>query len=144
MATESTRPLLVPQNRKLRHVRGLSLRNLTFTRPRGRTIDDAALNKSPAKMEALRLSHEHQLQHALSDDDLRPHAARRRSTHLANASTSPLSRQKAIEAALDARLADAFFSLHIHDDNDTDDEPVYISEVQERATVQHLHLLGVR
>lgn len=128
MSAEPTRPLLLPQNRKLRHLRGLSLRNLVFTRSRGRTIDDAALNKSSAKLESLR--NPPQLHHALSSGDLRPPAGRRRSSNLASA--DPLTRQKRFEDALDSRLADAFFSLHV----DGEDDPVYISEVAARATVR--------
>ncbi|AEO69848.1 bc45f02b-37b3-40d3-b2ac-ed02082c5d8f [Thermothielavioides terrestris] len=126
MSTEPTRPLLLPQNRKLRHLRGISLRNLTFSRPRGHAIDDAALNKSPAKLESLRDAP--QLHHALSSEDLRPPAGRRRSTNLAN--DSPAARQKKLEDVFESRLADAFFSLHV----DAEEDPVYISEVAERAT----------
>ncbi|KAM7183001.1 UV radiation resistance associated protein [Rhypophila sp. PSN 637] len=128
MSTESsTRPLLLPQNRKLRHLRGIYLRNLTFTRPRGHTIDDTSLNKSPAKLKTIRETA--QLHHAASSEELklRPSAGRRRSTNLANA--SPLTRQKKLEETFDARLADCFFSLHV----DGEEEPVYISEVSERA-----------
>ena len=128
MSTESTRPLLLPQNRKLRHLRGIALRNLAFSRPRGRTIDDAALNKSPAKLESLRNTP--RLHHALSSEALRPPAARRRSMNLANA--SPATRQKQFEETFDSRLADAFFSLHVEGQED----PIYISEVEERATVR--------
>ncbi|KAK0631439.1 putative UV radiation resistance protein [Immersiella caudata] len=126
MSAEHTRPLLLPQNRKLRHLRGIFLRNLTLARPRGRTIDDAALNKSPEKLEALREAP--QLQHARSSEALRPLAGRRRSTNLAGA--TPVTRQKKIETAFDSKLADAFFSLHV----DGDEEPVYVSEIAERAT----------
>ncbi|KAK4038997.1 UV radiation resistance protein and autophagy-related subunit 14-domain-containing protein [Parachaetomium inaequale] len=127
MSAEPTRPLLLPQNRKLRHLRGIALRNLAFSRPRGRTIDDAALNNaSPAKLEALRTTP--RLHHALSSEDLRPPTARRRSTNLAGA--SPASRQKQVEDVFDSKLADAFFSLHV----ERREEPIYISEVEERAT----------
>lgn len=128
MSAEPTRPLLLPHNRKLRHLRGISLRNLTFSRPRGRTIDDAALNKSPAKIEALRNTPH--LHHALSSEDLRPPAARRRSTNLANASS--VTRQKKFEDVFDSRLADAFFTLHVQGEED----PIYISETEDRATVR--------
>ena len=128
MSTEATRPLLLPHNRKLRHLRGISLRNLTFSRPRGRTIDDAALNKSPSKIESLRDTP--QLHHALSSEDLRPPGARRRSTNLANA--SPVTRQKRFEDLFDNKLADAFFTLHVEDK----EEPIYISETADRATVR--------
>ncbi len=128
MSTESnTRPLLLPQNRKLRHLRGLYLRNLSFVRPRGRTIDDAAINKSPGKLEALRETP--QLHHALSTESLRPATGRRRSTNLANA--SPFTRQKRLEYTVESRIADAFFSLHCEGEEDA----IYVSEVAERATV---------
>lgn len=127
MSPESnTRPLLLPQNRKLRHLRGIYLRNLSFVRPRGRTIDDAAINKSPGKLEALRETH--QLHHALSTESLRPVAGRRRSTNLANA--SPFTRQKKLEYTVESRIADAFFSLHCEGEEDA----IYVSEVAERAT----------
>lgn len=128
MSTESTRPLLLPQNRKLRHLRGIYLRNLSFVRPRGRTIDDTAINKSPAKLEALRDTH--QLHHAVSNDSLRQPRERRRSTNLSNA--SPFTRQKRLEYAVENRVADAFFSLHCEGEED----PIYISEAAERATVR--------
>ncbi len=76
MSAESTRPLLLPQNRKLRHLRGIALGSLAFSRPRGRTIDDAALNKTPAKLESLRNAPP--LHHALSSEDLRSPSGRRR------------------------------------------------------------------
>ncbi|KAK0657815.1 putative UV radiation resistance protein [Cercophora newfieldiana] len=126
MSAESTRPLLLPQNRKLRHLRGIYLRNLTLARPRGRTIDDAALNKSPGKLEALREAP--QLQHARSSEALRPLAGRRRSTNLAGA--TPVTRQKKLEYAFDTKLADTFFSLHV----EGEEEPIYTSEIAERAT----------
>ena len=120
----------MPQNRKLRHLRGIWLRNLTFSRPRGRTIDDAQLNKATkAKLDALRDSQSHSLHHTHSSENLRPVPGRRRSTNLANA--SPITRQKRIEDTLENKLADAFFSLHV----EGEDEPLYVSEVAERATV---------
>lgn len=128
MSAEQTRPLLLPHNRKLRHLRGIALRNLTFSRPRVRTIDDAALNKSPAKLESLRNAH--QLHHALSSEDLRPPAGRRRSTNLANA--SPVTRKKRFENLFDSKLADAFFTLHV----EGEEEPIYISETADHATVR--------
>ena len=124
MASEGLRPLLLPQNRRLRHLQGISLRNLTLTRPRGYTIDDAALNKTPAKIEALR---EPQLQHAQSSDNLnakiRPGKPRRRSTIWTG--QSPGYRQKKLEDVIEGGMADTFFSLHCEDV----DEPIYVSEV---------------
>ncbi|TVY12847.1 UV radiation resistance-associated gene protein [Lachnellula arida] len=123
MASEASRPLLLPQNRKLRHLQGIYLRNLTLTRPRGQTIDDAALNKTSQKREP-------QLHHAQSSEELRPtQKGRRRSSNWGAA--SPVSRQKKLEDVIDARMADTFFSLHV--EGRESDEPVYISEVVEKA-----------
>jgi hypothetical protein len=123
--------MLLPQNRKVRHLRGIYLRNLSFVRPQGRTIDDAGVG----------LAKNHQgndapppLHHSASSESLRPRPLRRRSTNLAN--TNPVARQKMLEAALDAHVADVFFSLHV------EEEPVYISETGTRATVCYEHHLG--
>jgi hypothetical protein len=130
MSTKPSRPLLLAQNRKLRHLKGVYIRNLSFVRPKGRTADDAALNKSPTKLEALRETP--QLHHARSSESLpslRPKQPRRRSTNLAHA--SPLTRQRKLEYAIDSRVADAFFSLHC----EGEEEPIYISETIEHSTV---------
>lgn len=130
MPPPESRPLLLSQNRKLRHLRGIYLRNLSFVRPRGRTIDDTLLNATPAKIEALHDAPH--LHHALSSDNIRPQAPRRRSTALAQA--SPLTRQRMLQLTVDGRAADVFFSLHCEDE----EEPVYISELKEHATVSSL------
>lgn len=155
------RPWLLPCNRKLRHLQGITLRNLTLatphTRARTRTIDDDALPstlKSPTKALALRESKG--LAHSRSSGDLtatggdelrgngsishgasagkrpqRPNVGkglRRRSTMEWQGAT-PQVRQKKLEDITDSRMADTFFSLHV----DELDEPVYISEVVEKA-----------
>ncbi|KAF7910905.1 uncharacterized protein EAF01_002414 [Botrytis porri] len=126
MSSEASRPLILPQNRKLRHLQGIYVRNLTLSRPRGKTIDDAGLNKSPQKLEALR--RESQLHHAQSSGDLRPSARTRRSS--SNwVGASPSIRQKKLEDVRDSRMADSFFTLHCEGQND----PIYISEVVEKA-----------
>ncbi|KAJ4397801.1 hypothetical protein N0V93_002038 [Gnomoniopsis smithogilvyi] len=122
---ESSRPVLLPQNRKIRHLQGIFLRNLTFDRPRGKTIDDSAFKHSPGKVESLRENA--QLHHSASSENLRPGSARRRSTNLGNA--TPIVRQKHLEASIDKRVADVFFSLHV----EGEEEPVYISETGERS-----------
>lgn len=134
MATESSRPLLLPQNRRLRHLQGIYLRNLTLTRPRGVTIDDATLNKTPEKLEALREAlRDPQLHHAASSDNLnakiRPNGMRRRSTIWAG--QSPAYRQKKLEDVIENGMVDTFFSLHCAGEK----EPIYISEVVEKAMV---------
>lgn len=126
MATEHRAPLLLPQNRKLRHLEGIWLRNLSFARPKGRTTDDVALNTSPSKMGALHDGTK--LHHALSSESLRPKARRRASTLTQD---TPFSEQKKLQAMYDSWIADAFFSLHC----EGADDPVYVSEKQERKTV---------
>ncbi|KAH7132160.1 UV radiation resistance protein and autophagy-related subunit 14-domain-containing protein [Dendryphion nanum] len=154
------RPWLLPYNRKLRHLQGIAIRNLTLipaqSRPRTRTIDDEAIPstlKSPTK--ALALMEQRGLAHSRSSSDLKssedsarhtsdavrengsPKKAsrptmgkglRRRST-MEWSGASPLTRQRKLEDVIGARMADTFFSLHIDDQT----EPVYISEVVEKA-----------
>lgn len=125
---ESSRPVLLAQNRKIRHLQGIFLRNLSFNRPQGQTTDDSAVKHSPGKAESLRENA--QLHHSASSENLRPATARRRSTNLGNA--TPFTRQKHLEASIDKRVADAFFTLHVLGE----DEPIYISEMAERSTVR--------
>ncbi|KAF2733917.1 UV radiation resistance-associated gene protein [Polyplosphaeria fusca] len=154
------RPWLLPYNRKLRHLQGITIRNLTLTptpsRQHGKTIDDEAIPstlKSPTKALALRESRG--LAHSRSSSDLkssegdpkrssrhltpqssptkstRPGAGkgmRRRST-LEWSGATPLVRQRKLEDIARDRMADTFFTLHV----DGDAEPVYISEVAEKA-----------
>lgn len=128
---EPSRPLLLPRNRKIRHLRGIFLRNLTFDRPLRKTADDSAVKHSPAKVESLREAS--QLHHSASSENLRPGAARRSSTNLGSA--TPLTRQRHLEASIDKRVAHVFFSLHVQAEH----EPVYISETGQRATVRTPH-----
>ncbi|KIW00287.1 uncharacterized protein PV09_08177 [Verruconis gallopava] len=180
------RPWLYPYNRRLRHLHGISIRNLALslaqTRPRGNTtVDDAALPtslRSPAK--ALAQQEQKTLEHSRSITDLKALAEsedsgdgdtlnmgsskkpvstsegvqrndaspskrpptlrrlRRRST-IDWQNSSSLYRQKKLEDAIGANMADVFFSLHVPDHHRHDggvkpeDEPVYISEVVPRT-----------
>ena len=124
MAAEDSRPRLLPQNRRIRHLKGIYVRNLTLSRPRGRTIDDGALNKTSQKLESLRVSDPH---HTRASSELRPPKLRRASTNWAAA--SPGFRQKKLEDVIDSRMADTFFSLHV----EGMEEPIYLSEVVEKA-----------
>lgn len=69
-------PLITCQNRRIRHLHGITIRNLALaqpsSRPRGKTIDDDAIPstlKTPAKALAQRESRK--LEHARSSTDLR-------------------------------------------------------------------------
>ncbi|KAI2626107.1 UV radiation resistance protein and autophagy-related subunit 14-domain-containing protein [Hypomontagnella submonticulosa] len=119
---------MLPQNRRLRHLQGIYLRNLSFTRPSGRATDDLDADLLSNKLQARLDGPNPQLHHAHSSESLLPTRAnaRRRST-LVN--VSPITRQKQLEYTVESRAADVFFSLHCNEK----DEPVYISEVGERA-----------
>ena len=145
-----------PQNRKLRHLQGISLRNLTLSSPhtriRGKTIDDESLPhalKTPAKILSQR---ENKLEHSRSSSDLRsppkanvsaevddievdaltrpkpPNKLRRRST-LNWTNAPPRARQTKLEDVARERMADTWFSLHCS----CMDEPIYVSEIIEKA-----------
>ncbi|KAI0390616.1 putative UV radiation resistance protein [Xylariaceae sp. FL0594] len=119
---------MLSQNRRLRHLHGLYLRNLSFTRPHGRATDDfdadLSSNKPPPDAQP-----RPNLHHAHSSEDLRPRAnTRRRSTTLAT--TTPVTRQKQLEYTVESRAADVFFSLHC----EGEEGPVYISEVGQRSS----------
>lgn len=145
------------KNRKLRHLQGISLRNLALSPPRprsrGKTIDDESLPyalKTPAK--ALAQRETHKLEHSRSSNDLksspskssgalktensdsdapaklRPRKPRRRST-LNWSNAPPRVRQNKLECVARERMADTWFSLHCSGL----EEPIYVSEVIEKA-----------
>ncbi|KAI9736129.1 MAG: hypothetical protein M1834_001013 [Cirrosporium novae-zelandiae] len=150
------RPYLLSSNRKLRHLQGISIRNITLTptsggRSRGRTIDDESLPtslRSPAKIlsqhDTKKLEHSHSYTDLKSNDTLstngaigyhandtkRPPAGilRRRST-LNWSDASPDARQKKLEDVIGARMPDTWFSLHCPGLED----PIYVSEMAKKA-----------
>lgn len=140
------RPWLYAWNRRLRHLQGISIRNLVVTPPptraRTKTIDDDDIPntlKTPSKI--LSQSDNHSLHPSRSFTDLKSHASqhdntkepairssRRRSTLFWN-DPNPRTRQVKLEDITNSRMADTFFSLHCEGLN----EPVYISETVDRA-----------
>lgn len=152
------RPRLLAQNRKLRHLRGLSLRNLSFAPPAHilRSADDADIpTRAPRKkLAALQESASDvttpttgALHPSRSSENLsRTEPVRRssggahragappvqRRASLSNAQSSPVSRQRQLEDLADAAVGHVFFSLHLPTNPE---EPVYISEIGERSAV---------
>jgi hypothetical protein len=122
------------------------VRNLVVTPPairaRGKTIDDDDIpNTLQTASKILSQKENHLLHSSRSFTDLQSHASkdgsankepamrpRRRSTLFWN-DPNPRTRQFKLEDIINSRMADSFFSLHCEDL----DEPVYISEVVERA-----------
>ena len=142
------------QNRRLRHLHGISVRNLRLVpgAPNGRTrtADDEAVPsslRSPMKVLAERETKG--LAHSRSSNDLRPdpkkgevHDPKARSRSARSTSNSfrrrnavewadanALDGQERFEHAISSRMADTFFSLHV----DHVDDAVYISEVVPKA-----------
>ncbi|PNY25562.1 UV radiation resistance-associated protein, partial [Tolypocladium capitatum] len=133
---EPRRPRLLAQNRKLRHLKGLSLRGLSFAPTHLRTADDAELTRGPGTLGAVReapLLHASRSSDGLRQDGLRADKRRPkqqpRRTSLSLAHATPTSRQKKLEALADGSVGDVFFSLHVGGDA----EPVYVSEVRQRS-----------
>lgn len=154
-ADRREQPFLYTWNRRLRHLHGVSLRNLNLSsassRPRGKTITDDDYNlKTAAK--ALARDESHTLHHAKSYDQLsKPVAAPRQNANRAStsnerrgkglqrptggtlrrrstlhwATSNPRTRQNKLEAVEVYRLVTSWFSLH----HDAFEEPIYISEV---------------
>lgn len=149
------------QNRRLRHLQGISIRNLNIAPPvgrlRGRTIaDDDVPYKSPAKRikdEAKTLHHSRSSSdlsspakkpalgltkastNYMKDDEkaIRPggHRLRRRST-LHWTGASPRQRQQKLEDVAAERMADTWFSIHRQSKEKDMVEPIYVSEVMKK------------
>lgn len=113
-------------------MKGIYLRNLTFTRPRGRTIDDSAIQPLPKRDDGLDAAP--QLHHAASSESLRK--LRRRSTIGTSAGFTPQVRQEKLEQSIETKVADVFVSIYA----DSTEEPIYLSETIARATVSALSL----
>ncbi|KAE8325579.1 UV radiation resistance protein and autophagy-related subunit 14-domain-containing protein [Aspergillus sergii] len=143
------RSWLFPSNRKLRHLQGISIRNLVVdppSRTRGKTIDDEDIPnsfQSPSKILAQDASRP--LNHSRSFTNLKsvnaagdkcitrePPSRRqpqRRNT-LPWSDPNPRTRQVKLEDITRSRMADTWFSMHC----DKIEEPVYVSEVVKYAT----------
>ncbi|KAL2817720.1 UV radiation resistance protein and autophagy-related subunit 14-domain-containing protein [Aspergillus cavernicola] len=141
---------LFPSSRKLRHLQGVSVRNLVVNPPsraRGKTIDDEDIPNSlqtPSKILAqdasrslhqsrsfsnLKTSTASDEQSNRSEQRLPLRQARRKSTLLPWSDPNPQIRQVKLEDIARSRMANTWFSIHC----DGLDEPVYVSEIVEDA-----------
>ncbi|KAJ6006043.1 hypothetical protein N7451_003987 [Penicillium sp. IBT 35674x] len=135
-------------NRKLRHLHGISVRNLVVTPPinraRGKTIDDDDIPNaltSPSKILAQNESRSLHSSRSFTDLNSRSNSqshaepklvrreSRRRSLLPWN-DPNPRTRRVSLEDITKSRMADTWVSIHCDDV----DEPVYISEVVSKAT----------
>ncbi|KAL4901639.1 hypothetical protein BDW74DRAFT_159852 [Aspergillus multicolor] len=143
------RPFHFPSSRKLRHLQGVSIRNLVVNPPsraRGKTIDDEDIPnslQSPSKILARETNRSLNHSRSFSNLESSPIAgnqnvrtqqriplrqARRQSTLPWN-DPDPQMRQLKLEDITRSRMANTWFSIHC----DGIDEPVYVSEVVEDA-----------
>ncbi|KAJ5894281.1 hypothetical protein N7495_005972 [Penicillium taxi] len=141
------RAWLYASNRKLRHLHGVSIRNLIATPPssraRGKTIDDHDIPNanSPSKIFAQRDSRS--LHPSRSFTDLKSRSLQdlpaetrngsplpRRRSSLPWNDPNPQKRQINLEGIMKSRMADSWFSLHC----EGIDNPVYVSEVIDQST----------
>ncbi|KAJ5558781.1 hypothetical protein N7461_002753 [Penicillium sp. DV-2018c] len=140
------RPWLYAWNRRLRHLQGISIRNLVVTPPptraRGKTIDDDDIpNTLRTTSKILSQTENPPLHSSRSFTDLKSHtsqhedskepatrSSRRRSTLFWN-DPNPRTRQVKLEDITNSRMVDSFFSLH----GEGLSEPIYISETVHRA-----------
>ncbi|KAL9076860.1 MAG: hypothetical protein Q9157_003527 [Trypethelium eluteriae] len=157
------------QNRKLRHLQGISIRNITLpqnhSRPRRKTIDDDVLpntHQSPSKHILQRETKK--LEHSRSSSSLKPiHESsfheeelgrpehfiqtpsreslkrHRRRSSAHWTDAAPQERQKKLEEVASGRLVDSFFSLHVGNL----EEPLYVSEVVDKAMNPNFRLFDL-
>ena len=149
--------LCATQNRKLRHLQGISLRNLCLSRSsgqaRGKPTDDESLpNTFATPTKRLAQLENHKLGHSRSSIELKspplyngsavkgkvsgstqnskpPISKLRRRSTLNWTNALPDVRQKRLEDATSRKMADTWFSLHCNESS----EPFYVSEVVEKA-----------
>ena len=142
MASTSRRQSLDPEKRKVRHLSGVLLRNITLVKRPDTSIDDATLNKTRDKLESIKEAEDESLKLSQSSDNLnaaiRPRAGRRRSSSVWSAQSTG-STPKTWEDAIKEGLVDTMFSLHRMDANEGD-KPLYISEVIEQSIVSYSFL----
>ncbi|KHJ31156.1 putative uv radiation resistance protein [Erysiphe necator] len=123
MANDPPRPLLLPQNRKIRHLQGIYVRNLTLP-----PLDDCITNdislSSGLRSRSLQV-HKPPLQRSNSfqDDELRE--LQRYNTNRVGASSGL--RRKTLDQVMASNSADTFVTLHCASQID----PIYISEIIE-------------
>ncbi|PLN78434.1 hypothetical protein BDW42DRAFT_202128 [Aspergillus taichungensis] len=156
--TRRETPWLLPSNRRLRHLHGLSLRNLVLTPPnpsqRKKTIDDEEVpNALQSPFKRLALDARSAIPQSRSFTNLpaagadghkdktpvhRPATSpayrpvRRRST-LPGTDPDPRTREGQLQAITRSRMGDTWFSLHTEAEPEAA-PPVYVSEVVENAT----------
>ncbi|KAL4973982.1 UV radiation resistance protein and autophagy-related subunit 14-domain-containing protein [Aspergillus desertorum] len=138
-----------PASRKLRHLTGVSIRNLVANPPsraRGKTIDDEDIPNSLQSPSKILAQETHRtLNHSRSFSNLKSNPASvnensrtqqrlplrqaRRQSTLPWSEPNPQLRQVKLEDITCGRMANTWFSIHC----DGIDEPVYVSEIVEDA-----------
>ncbi|PHH75217.1 hypothetical protein CDD82_4538 [Ophiocordyceps australis] len=129
--SEPRRPRLLAHNRRLRHLKGLSLRNLVL----GPETDDgmAGVRPSPST------------DNASCDRDIAAssiissnaaawsHRGSNGKHRTSSLGSSSATRSRQLDALVNSSLADVFFSLHAAPAADPDPDPIYVSELIPRS-----------
>ncbi|PHH61453.1 hypothetical protein CDD81_361 [Ophiocordyceps australis] len=140
--SEPRRPRLLAQNRRLRHLKGLSLRNLVLG---PETDEGMAGGKLSTRTD--NGSHEHDAgtcsisainndsipsstASALSHGDSSGKQPKLRTSSLGSSSAT---KSRQLDALVNSSLADVFFSLHAAPAADPDPDPIYVSELIPRS-----------
>ncbi|RKF72478.1 UV radiation resistance associated protein [Golovinomyces cichoracearum] len=128
MVNEAPRPLLLPQNRKIRHLRGIYLRNLNLnlSRPAGHTTDDVVGKTFSSALPSAQI-HESSLQDSFTSQVPSPSELSREDSSLAL--VPPFLNQQNLEEVIDWNVADTFITLHCASQTG----PIYISEVVQKS-----------
>ncbi|RDA91554.1 hypothetical protein CP533_4343 [Ophiocordyceps camponoti-saundersi (nom. inval.)] len=133
MSSSDRRPRLVAQNRKLRHLRGISLRNLSLDDPSSASSASASASSSSSSTASAPAPAPAPTSLATSlnggghhDDILDPSLPLKAglSPHLPSAAVA---RHTKLRTLVEASVAEVFFSLHVNDEA----EPVYVSELRQ-------------
>ncbi|TQS37964.1 hypothetical protein Golomagni_01540 [Golovinomyces magnicellulatus] len=128
MVNEAPRPLLLPQNRKIRHLHGIYLRNINFnlSRPAGYTTDDVVGNIFSSASPSAQIHESSQQDPFTSQVPVSPESLRDNSSL---AFVPPSLNQQKLEEVIDWNVADTFITLHCASQT----EPIYISEVVQKS-----------
>ncbi|RCI13061.1 hypothetical protein L249_0694 [Ophiocordyceps polyrhachis-furcata BCC 54312] len=116
MSSLDRRPRLVAQNRKLRHLKGISLRNLS--------LDDPSASSASATASA---SLANSLNGAGAHHDILSHTLPLKASLSPHLPSAAVTRHNKLRKLVETSVAQVFFSLHV----DEEAEPVYVSELRQ-------------
>ncbi|RDA85926.1 hypothetical protein CP532_0825 [Ophiocordyceps camponoti-leonardi (nom. inval.)] len=128
MSSLDRRPRLVAQNRKLRHLKGISLRNLSLNDPSSSSSASASASASASETATASASiAAHPPNGAGAHDDILNHSLPLKAGLSPHLPSAAVTRHKKLRKLVETSVAQVFFSLHV----DEEVEPVYVSELRQ-------------